>query len=228
VLYSLDFREAIAKKMLCTPKIMLLGYDLLSATELERVRVQLGEPLLTAEDAAKLLALNHALTHGPPRKAIAFCSLLADAEVLHKRLELLHPVVPDGVRALQSRFVPGTMSTEHRSEVMEEQRKAICTAVVTSARALQEGVDAPWCDTAIFWAPSSSALVATQMVGRALRLHGAGKSALIIVPMLNGNFTPIVKLVTALSTFDTEIAHLVHKLGARQGKRRARQSAAAD
>jgi hypothetical protein len=175
---------------------------------------------VTEADAAKLYAVFCALVKRaadrPPAKAISFSSKLKEAELMKTRLLSL---ANSTGTPLMAEYVSGASPVTERTRVLEELRDCKHPAVVCSAHALRVGVDAPYCDTAIFMSLCSSALDSTQMVGRALRLYtsqgGRVKDrADIIIPVLKGKYEPLLALMVALSSFDAELAALISMLGA--------------
>jgi superfamily II DNA or RNA helicase len=216
--FDLGFRKAIEDGMLCKFKIVLVGYELPSQDELQRLRVH--DPGVTEADAAKLYAVVRALVDRAagrlPAKAISFSSKLAEAKQMQTRLQSL---AESTGTPLMAEYVSGASPVAERTRVLEELRNCPHTAVVCSAHALRVGVDAPYCDTAIFMSLCSSALDSTQMVGRALRLYTSPDGRVkdhadIIIPVLKGKYEPLLALMVALSSFDAELAALISMLGA--------------
>ena len=218
----MDLREAIAKGMLCPPKILLAGYDELLETDdpLAQLRADVGDDTCSPADAAQLLALLDALAVQSPaaglgvpprRKVIAFCRTLKEAEQLAARLTAYAAATGTAMNAL---YLSGTMSMTDRLLVMEDLEMSKLTTVICCARALQEGVDAPWCDTVAFMSTFSSTQLLTQMIGRAIRLHAGKARAHIIVPVQCNAPEPVVALVAGWACVDSMLAELVSKLGA--------------
>ncbi len=226
-LYALSLREAIRAHMLCTYKIVLAGFRLPTDAEHQRWGQLLGEPDISALELGKLRALVGALgaLYGraggayDARKAVAFSSMLSDANALAARLAKLDDCGDDG-QQIDAWFVPGEMPMVDRAQRLDALRDSNAPAgVLCNVRALQEGVDAPWCDTAAFMSACANARMVAQAVGRVLRLHvaadGRAKSAaFIILPVLEGEYEPLVAFITALASVDDELAKLLHMLGA--------------
>jgi hypothetical protein len=230
-LLSLDLRTAINQGMLCAPKIVLAGFDMPNDEELAALREAMGDEDVSALEAGRVSALAAALEalQGAPlsaydqRKAIAFCSNLAEAEQLAAQLTALAEAHE---QPLDAWFVQGSMSVKERTAVLKAMRDCPAAAVVASAKALQEGVDAPWCDTVAIMSCCKDPRILVQMIGRALRLHHtecaddpagrrAKRVAHIVIPVLNDyEFEPVINVILALMSVDADIAGLVHMLGA--------------
>jgi hypothetical protein len=225
-LYSLDLRAGITAGMLCRPTIVLAGFQRPTLDELPT-----GTARMTAElNAGKLTALHDALIelrhHAKPpfteRKVLALCAVLKSADDLATGLEKSAEKCGDHLTAS---FISGEMSIKERNEKLQRLCDEPCDHVVTSAQALQEGVDVPWCDAAAFMSPCGSAYTAAQKMGRALRLYekkddigqvvGTKSAAYIIVPVLNdSNFEEAIGFLTVLASVDTDVAHLIRMRGA--------------
>jgi superfamily II DNA or RNA helicase len=84
--------------------------------------------------------------------------------------------------------------------------------IICSAKVLNEGVNLPCVDTIMFVDPRNSTIDVTQCVGRGLRLYENQKKCTIILPVHydnisnEHNFSPIIKILTAMNEIDDKIA----------------------
>jgi hypothetical protein len=218
-MYALEFREAIKAGMLCAPRFVLAGYDAGSteSAELQLLRAaveKLGE--CSPEELASLHALLSAVLSPPSsaeplrRKVLAFCSTLKDASLLAERLAAAAAAMGE---ELYAGFLSGEDSLEKRNKILETLRDSQATAIVCSARALQEGVDVPWCDTVAIMYSCRCSRTLVQMIGRATRLYGTKRCADVIIPVRNDDVGPVVLVVAAMAGVDSLVADLVRDLG---------------
>jgi len=277
-MYKLEFREAIARGMLCAPRFVLVGYDVRGeeSEESAALRHAVEESgARSPEELARLGALLSAVLVPPeraedcaeplPRKVLAFCSTLKDAERLSVQLASVsdsasaEPTAepdaepddrpslmtesasaasasasaasadcapePDAAitasaqavaaalkPAIKAVYLSGNDSLDERKIKLGIMRECPHTAIVCSARALQEGVDEPSCDTVALMYPCSSARRLVQMIGRAMRLCEGKRFADIIIPVRNDDVGPVVAVLAAMCGVDSVVAGLVRRV----------------
>jgi hypothetical protein len=218
-LISLGLRDAINQRMLCPPRLVLSGY---SETDdvgtLSELRGALEREGVTTEKLAHLQALLGALKASPseagaakPRKVFVFCEHLRQAKLLFTQLRAVAARLgsePDDIS-----YLPGSLSMRDRKVLLDKLQDSPRTAVICSARALQEGVDVPCCDSVALMYSCSSQRVLVRIIGRAMRLCDGKHNADVIIPVRRADVGPVVHVVAALAGVDTLVAGLVRSLG---------------
>ena len=232
--HTLSFRRAIEAGLLVDYTVhVLLVHEgdvlrlmrerrFVTATELTSLR-------LDAEMLGQAVALERLVRDGLVRKAFTFHHSKARARGF---VQLLASLAPPEM-GLFTGVVTGEQSAAERERVLREGMAPAAVAVVASARALLEGVDAPVVDTVVFADPRTSVIDIAQAVGRALRRDRGTpeKRARIVVPLLvregedpevvvqGSAWEPVYRVVEALQLHDEALAE--HLAGA-QGARRER------
>lgn len=197
-----------------------------------------GSALAPSMLATQIAVLRAAREHGI-RKLLTFHNRVADARWFATTLPLTADLLDDGDRPAQIRadHVHGGQPLAQRRRVLDllHADDDVFT-LVSNARVLGEGVDAPAVDSVAFIDPRHSAIDTVQAVGRALRRgnHQGPKTAYILVPVhLGPGETPETALDTsayaavwqvlrALSAHDDEfaarLAALRRRLGSLNGR----------
>ncbi|CAJ29724.1 gp41, helicase [Corynebacterium phage BFK20] len=109
-------------------------------------------------------------THAPDRRMLIFGAGVEHCQALSDTLS---------ATGIHTALVVGSTSSEERTELFEEFTAGRVQALVT-VQVLTEGTDLPACDCVVLARPTRSAVLFTQMVGRALRLHQDKNDALVL------------------------------------------------
>jgi predicted helicase len=224
VVYSLNFKEAITRKLVSDYRIIIAGIN-----EKEYAKYRKHFPTKVAKASFK--SANHLGSHVMLLRSIeqygigriiSFHSRIYKAELFASDLAKINSWVPKNMQ------VPGLglmhLSSRNSSQQRQEALKAFDThdgpSVITNARCLSEGVDIPAVDSIIFADPKKSQTDIIQAVGRAIRLDPRNKNKIgtIIVPVIvpddadentflnHSNYKAIWHVINALSSMDERLA----------------------
>lgn len=211
VAHSVSFGDAITAGLLCDYRVAVLGVPADSVVD----------DTFTGAPAALLSAIDHY----DARRVLTFHGRVAKAAAFAATLD--HIRTPGG-SLIRARHLSGAMPTEARMAGLEWLREpgADEIRVVSNARVLAEGVDAPAVDTVVFCDQRSSVVDIIQAVGRVLRPSPGKQVGTIVVPiglpeggdddteLLVSRFGLLWSVLRSLRAHDdrfaSEVADLVH------------------
>lgn len=197
---QMSFKKAIEDKLICDYRIVTVK---VTKREVARYIAQnKGVGRLQARSAVALLAYEKAKKDYGIKRAISFHSSVASAQAFTEAASQ---------RGLMALHVNGKMPSSERNEVLTQLKNNEC--LVSNARCLTEGVDAPNVDAVVFADSKGSKIDIVQAVGRALRLNGdKNKMAYVIVPIDMSDeskqaqsFKRMVDVIGALAESDERI-----------------------
>lgn len=123
----------------------------------------------------KIATLEKAFNRYNLKKMLTFHQSVADADCFAKNWEKFQKNIP-------AFHINGSMKMEERNEIIAAYLKAP-RAILTSAKALAQGVDLPETDSVAILCRKESIIEITQIIGRALRLHPGKEKGTIILPL---------------------------------------------
>ncbi|MFI6281630.1 Helicase associated domain protein [Streptomyces sp. NPDC050988] len=177
--------------------------------------LQLGRSAISAPMLARQVAILRAAREFNVQRMITYHRLVADArwfaQTLPRADALLGPA-----DTLTTGYVRGSQTrAQRRAELGKLADKSLDRVVISNARVLSEGYDAPAVDGVAFIDARKSTIDTVQAVGRALRLGGrTDKTAYIFVPVLmepgqdpvsalqDSAYGPVWQVVSALAAHD--------------------------
>lgn len=195
IAHHLPFSEAIERDLLA-------DYRLVVATVTDedvRALVADGDPTyltighsnVAAAVFAKAIAVLRAAAKYGCRRMITYHATIAAAkaftQVLHQAMD--HLPLEERPLSLWTGHVNGEQNRATRRRVLDQLRTGVDgLAVVTNARLLTEGVDAPEVDSVAVIDHRESVIATIQIIGRALRRgdRSRPKTATVIIPALTG------------------------------------------
>lgn len=173
VVFTLDILEMIEDGYLCDvrgKRVIVEGLDL------DAVRTRAGDlqdgqlgQALEESDAGPIVAKAYQ-EHAPGRAGVVFTPTVATAQ------SMAEAFTASGIPAAA---VWGDMGRDERADALDRYRRGD-VQVLSNCMVLTEGFDAPWTSCAVIARPTKSAGLYCQMAGRALRLWGGKKDALIL------------------------------------------------
>ncbi|MEV8605593.1 Helicase associated domain protein [Streptomyces griseoviridis] len=201
--------------------------------------LQVGDSALAPSMLATQIAVLRAARDHGIRKMLTFHNRVADARWFATTLPLTASLLAEGDRPAQVRA-----DHVHGGQTLAQRRRVLSLlhadddafTLVSNARVLGEGIDAPAVDSVAFIDPRHSAIDTVQAVGRALRRgnHQGPKTAYILVPVhLGPGETPetaldssayasVWQVLRSLSAHDEEfaarLADLRRRLGSLNGR----------
>jgi superfamily II DNA or RNA helicase len=181
VAYRLSFREAAARKLICTYKVLV---SVITTAELgaepAAASVDFHGTRLSLADTANRVALAKAIDLVGAKKVITFHSTVAEARAF----------VQDGgvgvlLPAFETYHVNGAQGAEDRDETIDRFARAQ-RSLISNARCLTEGVDIPAVDLVAFVDPKKSKVDIIQAIGRAMRKPAGSDKEVgyILLPVL--------------------------------------------
>ncbi|MFD9863399.1 DEAD/DEAH box helicase [Streptomyces alboflavus] len=173
--------------------------------------------------AGRQVAALRAIHDHKLRRILTFHHRVADARAFATTLTETATALPEHLRpqGLWAGWVSGSHSPQTRRRLLLEftsHTSPHTPAVLSNARVLGEGIDAPDIDAVVFVDPKNSPVDTVQAVGRALRQQpGAGKKATLVVPvyltpdedpddLLGADaYTPLWRTIQALRAHDDRL-----------------------
>jgi superfamily II DNA or RNA helicase len=189
VAHRISFRDAINLGLLADYRIHVIGVPTTDRRAAELVRrrkfvlqAPTGERPYDASEVAQALALEQALDQGLFRYAFTFHSRIAHARRFGRLMTLVWR--PELVRETDFNVITGEQPLRERRAILER-ALAHPHGVISSVRALSEGVDVPAVDAVVFADPKESVIDIVQAIGRALRKRpgAVAKTASILIPV---------------------------------------------
>ena len=175
--YVLSFRKAIEQGIICDYKIVFpeVNSEML-AKELEaQGDMDLSNNALY--NAAMQIALKKAIEKTAATKIISFHTMVKDAEQFSNSL-INNRIIP-GYNIFH---VNGKQASGTRKTIMREFEKK-AKSLITNARCLTEGIDAPSVDMVAIFSNKKSKIDIIQGIGRALRKDPNKQYGYIVVPI---------------------------------------------
>ncbi|TGB15543.1 DEAD/DEAH box helicase [Streptomyces sp. MZ04] len=181
---------------------------------------QVGSTAMAAPMLARQVAVLRAVAQTGLRRMITYHHRVQDAHWFARTLPQVAEWL-DLPLALRTGCVYGSQPFQDRREVLDLLRGGPTseTTVISNARVLAEGVDAPSVDAVAFIDSRDSVVDVVQAVGRALRLGGrAHKTASVIIPVLldagqdpeealaGSTWSPVWRVLRALRAHDERLA----------------------
>ena len=175
----------------------------------------------------------------PLRRAVGFCSRIADSKRIDKYFEeVVERYLEQSGEDLRLRcsldHVDGSMDSDERAERLHwlaSGTDAHECRIVTNARCLAEGVDVPSLDAVIFFAAKKSKVDVIQAVGRVMRTFKGKELGYIILPVFipagmdaaqaldnSQTFDVVWQVLQALRSHDDRIDAYVNTLQFRKKK----------
>ncbi|MDT0307285.1 Helicase associated domain protein [Streptomyces sp. DSM 44917] len=148
---------------------------------------RVGRTAIAPSMLARQLAVLRAAAEFRHQRLITYHHRVRDAHWVARTLPAVAAEVPGFEGRVWAGCVHGSQSSRQRQEVLERLRADTGeeVVVVTNARVLSEGVDAPAVDAVAFLDGRDSVIDTIQAVGRALRLGGRKeKTASVIIPVI--------------------------------------------
>jgi superfamily II DNA or RNA helicase len=181
VAYRLSFREAAARGLICTYKVLVSTVTTAElGVEPESATVDFHGTRLSLNATANRVALARAIEMVDAKKVITFHSTVAEAQAF---------VQEGGVGVLMPEFdvyhVNGAQGAESRDEIIGSFASAQ-RSLISNARCLTEGVDIPAVDLVAFIDPKKSKVDIIQAIGRAMRKPAGSNKEVgyILLPVL--------------------------------------------
>ncbi|MFH8407593.1 Helicase associated domain protein [Streptomyces sp. NPDC018019] len=191
--YTLSFARASALGLLAKYQVVVavVTNDEVRALAAEQRHYQVGRSAVSVDMLARQIAVLRAAEQHGIRRLITYHGRVSDADWFAKTLPAMAPLLAaDGAAApsVWAGHVRGAQSVADRRKVLDRLRgNEEGLVVVSNARVLTEGVDAPAVDGIAFIDPRESTIDIIQALGRAMRLGDRkDKVASIIVPVLLG------------------------------------------
>lgn len=176
VIDEFNFSEAVAAGVLAPSQIMVpVITDAMISRMVHNRDLVLEE--FDAEQLAVAVAIVNGLRARQFRRVFSFHRTKATARRVADAVRAIDP-------QLYTRTITGDVPVSERESILDE-LNSTQRAVVTSARALGEGVDAPSVDAVVFGDPKASIIDIVQCTGRALRIDPKNKAkiARVIIPV---------------------------------------------
>jgi len=238
VLYALPFGKAIEDKLLTDYRVVIIGVDdpTIAQWIANRELVTTGTGIDTdSESLAAQIGLLKAIKDYDLKRIISFHSRVSRAEAFTTDMQQIMAWISDEHRpsgTLRTDFVSGNMPANKRKIKLDQLKalSAIERGVLSNARCLSEGVDAPSLDGVAFIDPRSSQVDIIQAVGRAIRLSPNKKLGTIVLPVFiaagqnaedtieASNFKPIWEVLNALKAHDDVLASELDQIRTELGR----------
>lgn len=249
-IYRIGFGEAVEKDLLTDYKVLILTLSENDVPPIIQNMIRSGESEIKIEDAPKLVGCINALSKQvlgdegliketdpePMRRAVAFCSTIANSEVITSTfnnvegtyVEALPEQQQKNTVQVSSKHIDGSMNATQRNELLgwlkDEPEDGECR-ILTNVRCLSEGVDVPSLDAVMFLSARNSQVDVVQSVGRVMRKAPNKKYGYIIIPVVvpstisaeealddNERFKVVWTVLNALRAHDDRFNATVNKI----------------
>jgi superfamily II DNA or RNA helicase len=239
VFYNFTFAHAIDSNVLTDYKVIVMGVDDSSISELVQSRqfIDFKDATLDANTLAAHFGIAKAMQTHSIKRVISFHSRVERAREFAKT----HKGVVDVVsrkhpQAIFAEAISGKDSVFRRKQLLDQLRdlKEVDYGIVTNAKCLTEGVDVPSLDGVAFVDPRSSQVDIVQAVGRAIRKGGKDKKVgFIILPIFfptaaldeqiidESQFAPVWQVLNALKSHDSKLEEQINALRRGLGKNKS-------
>ncbi|MDH6222749.1 DEAD/DEAH box helicase [Streptomyces pseudovenezuelae] len=218
--HRLTFAKARERKLLADYRFIV---SIVTDEEMHRLAterdastfLQLGRSAMSATMLARQVAVLRAAREFKVQRMLTYHRLVADARWFAQTLPAADALL--GLAdTLTTGFVRGSQNrAQRRAELGKLANESLDRVVISNARVLSEGYDAPAVDGVAFIDPRKSTIDTVQAIGRALRLGGkTDKTAYIFVPVLlepgqdpvsalqGSAYAPVWQVVSALAAHD--------------------------
>ncbi|WP_433358877.1 Helicase associated domain protein [Streptosporangium sp. CA-115845] len=258
VVFRLPTSTAIERGLLADYEIvvpLVTDEEIHRLTEEQERHLRLDTALMDPRTLAMQIAVLRAAREYGIRRAISFHNRVADARhwaaTLPQAWQLMEPAHRPA--SVSGHYVYGGQDIAERRAALErlgddsphsphtESKSGGHLCVVSNARVLTEGVDAPAVDAIVLAAVRNSVIDTVQAVGRALRIgERPGKIARIVVPVFlepgespetaleSSRYAQVWQVVRALRAHDDRLANHLDKMRVQMGARNQDAAAAAD
>lgn len=249
-IYRIGFGEAVEKKLLTDYKVLILTLSEDDVPPVIQNMITNGESEIKVDDMPKLIGCINALSKQvlgdeglikatdphPMRRAVAFCSTIANSQTITQTLNAVSDTyieaLPNDEKkntvSVESKHIDGSMSATTREELLtwlkDEPEEDECR-ILTNVRCLSEGVDVPSLDAVMFLSARNSQVDVVQSVGRVMRLAKDKQYGYIIIPVVvpttisaedalndNERFKVVWTVLNALRAHDDRFNATVNKI----------------
>lgn len=249
-IYRIGFGEAVEKKLLTDYKVLILTLNENDVPPVIQQMITNGESEIKVDDMPKLIGCINALSKqvlgdeglikatdpSPMKRAVAFCSSIANSETItqtfnaitHQYIDELPEKAKEHTVTVQSKHIDGSMTATEREQLMswikEDTAEGECK-ILTNVRCLSEGVDVPSLDAVMFLSARNSQVDVVQSVGRVMRLSEGKQYGYIIIPVVvpsnisaeealndNERFKVVWTVLNALRAHDDRFNATVNKI----------------
>ncbi len=222
-LYRMSFAEAIKQEILVDYRVIAVG---VSDNALNRaVKERRFAKGTTIDEIANHYAVEKVMREYQVGHVVSFHSTVKKASDFADRHSAVFPKT-------DAFHVNGAQATSVRLGLLQEFKNA-SRAIITNARCLTEGVDAPKIDCVYFSDSRNSKIDIVQASGRALRRSDGKKFGYIVVPIFHrekvrledeiesGSFKNLVAVVRAMADQDARLAEEIKTVIYGKGKKRS-------
>lgn len=250
IFHYLSFGQAITKQLLTDYRLLVLN---IRKSDIARLRLP-DYVFGNLDDASRIVGSLSALSKipsdfspdefkldpTPMKRAVAFCSTIAQADAIAKSYNHLADDKCLGKEYMESQgfiipkaqLITGQDNTKEKNKKLDWLRGDIedgTCHILTNARCLSEGVDVPSLDSVIFMAKKRSQVDIIQAVGRVMRKFGGGaekRYGYIVIPVVisdekmtdktlsnNEEFKVVWQVVQALRSHDERLDTEINKIG---------------
>src|SRR6218665_641811 len=256
-IYRIGFGKSVEEGLLADYKVLILAISENDIPSDVQKIIASKENEIKTNDASKLIGCVSALSKqilgeegktindadpAPMRRAVAFCSSIADSKLITKTYNEAAGVYINSLPKeqgsqmvnLKSKHVDGTMSAIVRDEglrwLKENSSDNECR-LLTNVRCLSEGVDVPSLDAVIFLSARNSEIDVVQSVGRVMRISEGKKYGYIIIPVVapantegskvldnNENYRVVWTVLNALGAHDDRFNATINKIDLNKNK----------
>lgn len=178
VAYHLSMQEAIARGAICDFQVIITVLDDHQSELHQSYEIQ-EEDWAGANAAMHAVELVKAMQQVGARKAFSFHNFISQSRLFSDTLNQVGPQIADG---LQAWHVDGRMSGSERHHILNRFLESPL-GVVSNARCLSEGTDAPAVDLVAFLDNKESTIDIVQALGRALRRAPGKERGYVLLPV---------------------------------------------
>lgn len=226
-IYSLSTKKAIEDGDLCDYGIVTMYSKIEKIRDFVRENPYIIDPKHGIDEKQRMLLIACALTTLKTAKKkrlshiISYHNTIKKAKVFKELMEKMGELL--GIK-INTFHINGKMNSSEREEIISEYKKSNM-AIITNARALQEGIDITEVDGIVFAEKRSSTIDIVHSVGRSLRTHEGKKKSFVLVPCfiskegafdeysdLEFDFGNILMVINAMATSDERIVDYFREL----------------
>lgn len=178
--FNMTFGDAIKDNLICDYEILIIA-----VTSQEVKDVISSDAQVDPNTFAKQLALKKAMEQYSVKKIFTFHNTIAKAKGFIQAPST-HPVFS----GIDTFHINAKMPSNIRTDMMRKFANRD-KAIMSNAKCLTEGVDAPIVDCVAFIDPKKSLIEIVQATGRALRKHVNKAKGYILIPIIIDENTPI-------------------------------------
>ncbi|MFI1408930.1 Helicase associated domain protein [Streptomyces sp. NPDC020707] len=222
--HRLTFAEARERRLLADYRVIV---SVVTDGEMHRLAterdgsafLQLGRTAISASMLAGQVAILRAAREFRVQRMLTYHRLVSDARWFSQTLPAADALLGPA-DTLTTGFVRGSQTrAQRRRELGKLADASLERVIISNARLLSEGIDAPAVDGVAFVSARKSTIDTVQAVGRALRLRGrTDKTAYIFIPVLIGPgqdpvsalegsaYAPVWQVVSALAAHDEALS----------------------